>query len=140
MGFLKESHVGQVLATVGGLGPASALEFAVGRPVASIDIANATLGMDPPVRNADEHLRIVITRVEWVRKHTAVIDDFKANVGNLDVPVSSRLAAADYSRSVVREEVIPQLTHGAPVNAGKVSDVNYDGGGCLLYTSPSPRD
>ena len=95
MGFLKESHVGQVLATVGGLGPASIIEFEVGRPASSIDITGADLGMDPPVRNANEHLRIVVTRVEWVRKHTATLDDFKADLTELDGDVTAIKAKTD---------------------------------------------
>ena len=95
MGFLRQSHVGQVLATVGGLGPASIIEFEVGRPASSIDITGADLGMDPPVRNANEHLRIVVTRVEWVRKHTASLDDFKADVGELDADVTAIKAKTD---------------------------------------------
>ena len=95
MGFLRQSHVGQVLATVGGLGPASIIEFEVGKPASSIDITGADLGMDPPVRNAQEHLRIVVTRVEWVRKHTATLDDFKADVTELDADVTAIKAKTD---------------------------------------------
>ena len=51
--------------------------------------------MDPPVRNANEHLRIVITRVEWVRKHTATLDDFKADLTELDGDVTAIKAKTD---------------------------------------------
>ena len=132
MGYLQESHVGQVLATPGGLGPATIIEFPVGRPASSIDIATAALGMDPPVRNANEHLRIVITRIEWVRKHTASIDDFKADVSNLDVAVSSRLAAADYTPTAIREELIPDIAHGAPNNMDRVTDTAFAATGTYL--------
>ena len=47
------------------------------------------------MRNAQEHLRIVITRVEWVRKHTASLDDFKADVGELDADVTAIKAKTD---------------------------------------------
>ena len=83
MGELGSSHPAEVLATTGGLGPATVIEFAVGRPAASINVVDAAVGLNPPVRDANEHLRVVITRVEWVRKHTASIGDFKADTSDL---------------------------------------------------------
>ena len=96
LGHLLPTHPVSVLAPTDGLGPPTVVEYDMGE-AAGFTCTDASLSIGAPIRSADEYLRVVITSVEWCTRASAGLDDFKANVDNLDVAVSTRLAAADYT-------------------------------------------
>ena len=96
LGFMRPSHPVSIQAPSGGLGQAYVLEYDVGM-IGDVRLTDAALSVRAPIRNDQEYLRIVIQNVEWITRLAAGLDDFKADVSNLDVAVSTRLAAADYT-------------------------------------------
>ena len=108
MGFITPSHPVRVHATVGALGPPVTIRYNIGHPADNINITDFAIDLNPRVHGADDHLRIVVTRLEWASSHPATLNDFRADLtalenrvtaarmAHLDADVSSRMAAADY--------------------------------------------
>ncbi len=100
LGFLKATHPVSMLAPTASLGPAYVIEYDMGR-AATFQVTDAAVRIAEKIRSADDYLRVVITSVEWVTRHEATVDDFKADLSaidlsNLDVKVSSRMPASDF--------------------------------------------
>ena len=118
-------------ATTGGLGPAIDVDCDLGHVADSITIDTGSITLH--ATGADQRLRVVIESIQFLTRHPATLADFRADVSNLDVAVSTRLAAGDYvAGTTAREALVPELAHGAPNAPARVGDAAFNVGGSYV--------